>query len=334
MWAATSNPSEPLPLLSELHLASIIFVTNRRPSAAVALAARTNAAAHVRVLTTPDQRSRTVQLGASWSDLTAQLNRSRAFVATYRQGTLGAPDYWRFCHARWIILAGDLRDHPLPQNGAVAIVDDDVLLFESVSARLREASAFHPGSHAETVVNGAFVMASVAALERFAAFLTSLYALPPASLGAPAWRFGDRKRLDELNDVQRARLNPIFIRGRSCTIFTDMHAIDAFRILSREARLPPGLRVRWSAGHHRHQCADVPRLEWSGQSRDALPFLHHASYHGRLGESVSTWTWRDGVPHTGALDGTPICFVHLQGPAAKRDHLIPMLRRAGLGLNV
>jgi len=301
-----------LPLLNELSFSTIVFVTNRRPSAAIALAARFNPAVNVRVLTPSGQRERVRALGGSWSDLSAHDNRSRAFTAIYRQGAIGPRDYWRFCHSRWISIAADLQENPpLAQKSAVAVMDDDVLLFEAVESRLREAGQFHREAQAETVVNGAFVLASAGVLARFASFLWWLYSLPLEKLGAIVWTYGEPKKVGDLNLAQRGRLDPVFVRGQQYAQFTDMHAIDAFRFLSRAAQLPPNLRVRWAAGHRRSYCTALPRL----------PLGH---------EVVSTWVWRDGVPHSAAVGQPPkpLCFVHLQGPAAKQK-MAQILQLAG-----
>ena len=86
--------------------------------------------------------------------------------ATYRQSVPGSPEYWRFCHTRWLMLASELRARPPPPGAAVAVIDDDVLLFESVETRLREAAASHaPHVHVEVSINGAFVLASQSALQ-------------------------------------------------------------------------------------------------------------------------------------------------------------------------
>ena len=292
-----------IPVLGGLRMHTVAFVTDRTPSDAVALAVRSNAGLQIRVLAPPSEQERIHSLGAEWANMTAQGKRAHAFGKLYRQGAPGSRDYWRFCHTRWIVLAGDLLDNPPPHNAGIAVLDDDVLLFERLSQRLEETGRFHSESQAESVMNGAFVLASPGVLTRFAAWLWALYNLPSASLSAIAWRFGTIKRRADLNERQLARMDPIFIREGQYAHFTDMHAIDAFRFLSRSAQLPIQLRVIWSAGYRRSTCTAVHKLDKPEDGDGATRLL----------------IWREGAPRISS-SGKPLCFVHLQGPAAKRQY--------------
>ena len=242
-------------LLRDLRLHTIAFVTSRAPSAAVALAVRSNPGASVLVLAPVSQRKRVSALGARWSDIAANSTTLHAWEATYRQSTPGSTPYWRFCHTRWLALAAALRERALPVDAAVAVLDDDVLLFERVDTRMRGVGLQHPLAQAETVVNGAYIIASVDALERLAAFLWALYALPTRALANIAWRFGESKPLAPLNPRARARITPAMVRDGRYPLFTDMDAITALRILSRKRELPEALRVQWTVGYRRRSCS-------------------------------------------------------------------------------
>ena len=117
------------------------------------------------VLARAEHRERVERLGARWADIEAHAAEIHSWEATYRQSVAGSPQYWRFCHTRWLMLAAELRARPLPPGGAVAVIDDDVLMFERVEQRLREAVSQRPHAHVEAAINGAFVIASAQALQ-------------------------------------------------------------------------------------------------------------------------------------------------------------------------
>ena len=309
------QPQRRLRLLRDLRLDTIAFVTSRAPTAAVALAAKTNPGATVLVVAPASESARVHALGAVWADIDASSTDLRAWEATYRQSTPGSTSYWRFCHTRWLALSAALRGLATPADGAVVVLDDDVLLFERLDARLRQVALQHPFAHAETVVNGAFLLASSAVIERLAAFLWALYALPTPQLADVAWRFGESQPLDALRPRQRARIAPGIARRGRFPLFTDMDSITALRLLSRSSEaLPEPLRVAWAAGHRRAECS------------------HEAKATALLATNRSL-VWEGGVPHRVPPDGgppRPLCFVHLQGPAAKARLLAPMLRAAGV----
>jgi hypothetical protein len=254
-----------------------------------------------------------------------------------------ARSYHIFCHHRWLALGAELRARPPPADAAVAVLDDDVLLFESVADRLREAGKHHQTAQAETVVNGAFVIASAGALVRFAAFLLALYSLPVTAFAAVVWRFGTPRALHELNVRDRMRIHSAYKRGEQFARFSDMEAIDAFRLLSRAGKLPEQLRVRWASGHRRASCTHAPKVEKLGLSHaSAVKALGHATNDNvpdtnasaatlahavHTGERAVPWRWAAGVPH---VNGRPLCFLHLQGPQAKALLWTPLLTGAGL----
>mmetsp|Transcript_51790 Transcript_51790/g.119030 ORF Transcript_51790/g.119030 Transcript_51790/m.119030 type:complete len:340 (-) Transcript_51790:224-1243(-) len=301
------------PLLQEGKLHTIVFVSSKVPTAAVALAVRSNPGIVVLVLAPASQRRRVHDLGATWANVDEHDNELRAWNETYRQSAPGSRSYWRFCHSRWLALAAALRDRAHPPDGVVVALDDDVLLFERLGARLQEVALYHPLAQAETVVNGAFVIASAAALERLAAFLWTLYSLPTRQLATIAWRFGTPMPLSDLHPRDRSRIYPGMVRHGRYPRFTDMDAISALRLMSRHGELPQTLRVRWAAGHKRRNCAHAPK---------ATALLS------------GNWSlrWVGKVPHRAEAGGSlqPLCFLHLQGPQAKERFLRPMLHAAGI----
>ena len=379
--APTVNATHRVARLSELTLLTIAFVTDRRPSPAVALAVRFNPGVRVLVVTPRAQREQVLALGCSWADIHA--NVTAAWGGMDVQGAPYSAAYWQFCYRRWLALAIELRARPLPHGSAIAVLDDDVLLFENVEQRLREAAAFHLSASMETVVNGAFVIGAPAVLERFAAFLWQLFTPSTAAretLARISRKYGESRSLGTLSEAQRDRIHPVFRGEHSYMVFTDMQAMDAFRILSRGTDLPSHLRVHWSAGHRRVNCTHGSRLEKLRSlnenstaprpiARASLPssiapllgfgrrLLAGASAKKRAARSRSTprstprprprstqremgarrpairFYWQRGMPHL-RQHGPPLCFVHLQGPEAKRTYLLPMLEAAGVACGV
>ena len=329
---------QPLPLLSKLRLHTIAFVTDRRPSAAVALAAKFNPAVQILVLAPRAQREHVLALNVSWADSDVQPNLWDNWNATYRQGAPGARGYHHFCHMRWLTVAAHLRAWPMPADGAIAVVDDDVLLFEDVDSRLREAAAFHPTAQAEVVVSGAFLLASAGALARFAAFLWALYALPVHVFTPIVWRFGEHRTLAGLNKRDRLRIDPAYHRGARFARFSDMDAIEAFRKLSRETDsannvvLPTHLvGGQWAAGYRRPNCAHASKVEKLGLTPAGIAAGLNGEHRNAEASAPDSrrLTWREHVPHLQPT-GQPLCFLHLQGPMAKNLLLNPMLREAGI----
>ena len=191
---------------------------------------------------------------------------------------------------RWLVLAASLRDLLHTAEGrrsAVAVLDDDVLLYESVADRLREAGRFHPTAHAEVVVSGAFVIGSVSVFTRFAAFLWALYALPEDDLGKVAWRFGASMAVGDLGAKDRARIHKAFRRGERFARFSDMDAVEAYRFLAARhscVARSPRLRSLWAAGHRRESCVHAPKGEAERRARGGRLL--------RLDFATTTTAWR------------------------------------------
>lgn len=153
-----------------------------------------------------------------------------------------------------------------------------------------------------------------ATLQRLAAFLWALYSLPTSELAQIAWRFGSPAQLGALHSRVRSRIDPTMRQGGRYPCFTDMHSINALKLLSRGDHLPRSLRVVWGTGFKRQQCSQLNRVSKGS---------------GGWNNSVE---WQFGMPHqpSGRVALHPYCFVHLQGPAAKARLLRPMLQAAGV----
>jgi hypothetical protein len=343
-WLQTASTTLPLPRLHELRLHTIAFVTNRQPSSAVALAVRSNPNIRVLVLAPKAQQANVLALNAVWADLDSFTNLTAPWEPIFRQGSPGARSYHHFCHLRWLALAAELHAQAPPRDGAVAVLDDDVLLFEQVSERLRETGAFHPVAHAEVVVSGAFLLGSAGAFARLAAFLWGLYALPSPTLADIVWRYGEPRALADLHQRDRSRIDQVFRRGAQYARFSDMDAVEAFRSLSRAgaSSLPTELRgVQWAAGYRRSNCSHGSKVEKLGLSVAALKYQlvldavderreKIASPAATLGSTERRRLfWRRQVPYLHPLNQR-ICFLHLQGPTAKNELLSPLLRAAGI----
>lgn len=95
------------------------------------------------------------------------------------------------------------------------MIENDVYLFEALSARLRACATLHPSAQAETLVNGALLIASAAALRRYAAFIWWLHELPASRFAQIAWRFGEAKPLHRLAPKQRQRIDGSLVRNGS-----------------------------------------------------------------------------------------------------------------------
>ena len=95
------------------------------------------------------------------------------------------------------------------------MIENDVYLFEALNARLRACATLHPKAQAETLVNGALLIASAAALRRYAAFIWWLHQLPTGRFAQIAWRFGQPKPLHLLNPKQRQGIDGLLVRNGS-----------------------------------------------------------------------------------------------------------------------
>ena len=345
-WWETVSTLQPLPRLNELQLHTIVFVTDRQPSRAVALAVRHNPGVRVLVIAPQSQRMNVLALNANFADLNEHSNRTSGWDATFRQGSPGSRVYHLFCHLRWLAIGAELYARPLPATGAVAVLDDDVLLFEQVADRLRGAGAYHPMAHAEVVVSGAFLIGSSGAFMRLATFLWALYGLPAQAFSNVVYRYGEMKAVADLHPRDRARIDPAFRRGSQYARFSDMDAVEAFRSLSRSSTstLPSHLAgVHWAAGYRRPNCTHVPKVEKLGIPLDRLAadlvvgagtrLVGEASDKEDVAASSEHRTrrlvWRENVPRL-QPSNEPLCFLHLQGPLAKSQLLTPMLRAAGI----
>ena len=329
---AANNPppwvGQPCPALSTLTLRLLTFVTSRRPSAAVALAGSSTPVG-VLVVAPSAQRARAEALGAQHFaafDDPRFTNLTRRWSRIYRHASPDRQGHRSFCYLRWLVLAEAIDGLGLPADAAVGVLEDDVLLFEDLRRRLATlgAHAVHGAATAETIINGAFAIASPCALRRYADFVLELYEKQPAALASIMWRYGERRSLSALTEVQRQRIDPSLTRGGAFPLFGDMDALNALRFMSRSNELPAARRVRWLAGVKPDDCVQVPNAIRHYTRMAAL--LNATAETVLLRTALVQWG-RDGRPSEQQADGSlkPYCFVHLQGPEAKRLYLTRLL---------
>ena len=102
--------------------------------------------------------------------------------------------------AIWGPLKMVLRDPALRALALVGFATSDAPLGEQRLDYAANMLAREPAAQAETVVSGAFVLASTSALVRLAAFIWALYTLPVAAFTAIVWRYGAPRRPRALRD--------------------------------------------------------------------------------------------------------------------------------------
>ena len=226
------------PPLRELTLRLVAFVAHR-PSAAIAQAARhTGRGASVLVLAPPSERDRVEAMGAHWSNMTAASETTLAWAARYRHSSGNPRGYELFCLQRWLMLWEAVRPMNLAANAAIAVLDDDVVLYRSAATWLRELSALEHHATAQTtgVMGVAFQLHSPETLRRFSDFLRWLYELPTSKLSREVERYGVARPLAALNPRQRHMLahGLVVAANRSqpghYRHFSDVQAMDAFTL--------------------------------------------------------------------------------------------------------
>ena len=196
------------PPLRELTLRLVAFVAHR-PSAAIAQAVRhTGRGAAVLVLAPPSERERVEAMGAHWSNMTAASQRTLAWAARYRHSSGNPRGYELFCLQRWLMLWEAVRPMNLAATAAIAVLDDDIVLYRSAASWLRELSASEPHATAQTtgVMGVAFQLHSPETLRRFSDFLRWLYELPTSKLSREVERYGVARPLAALSARQRHML--------------------------------------------------------------------------------------------------------------------------------
>ena len=222
------------PPLRELTLRLVAFVAHR-PSAAIAQAARhTGRGASVLVLAPPSERDRVEAMGAHWSNMTAASETTLAWAARYRHSSGNPRGYELFCLQRWLMLWEAVRPMNLAANAAIAVLDDDVVLYRSAATWLRELSASEQHATAQTtgVMGVAFQLHSPETLRRFSDFLRWLYELPTSKLSREVERYGVARPLAALSARQRHMLahGLVVAANRSqpghYRHFSDVQAVD------------------------------------------------------------------------------------------------------------
>ena len=251
---------EPPPLHS-LTLRLVAFVAHR-PSVAIAQAVRhTGSGASVFVLAPPSERDRVLAMGAQWSNMTAAAATTLAWAERYRHSSGNPRGYELFCLQRWLMLWEALRPMNLAPDAAIAVLDDDMLLYRSAAMWLRElgASQLHASSQTVGVMGVAFQLHSPGTLRRFSEFLRWLYGLPTSKLAREVERYGVSRPLDALTVRVRHTLAHGLVVYANRTHpgtykhFSDVQAMDAFCRHSAEGKLSAMGRARCSIMEHERQ---------------------------------------------------------------------------------
>ncbi|KAL1528634.1 hypothetical protein AB1Y20_009972 [Prymnesium parvum] len=242
----------PAPPLQELKLGLLAFVCQRPSSAAIAAAVRVSSTEgnDVLVLAPPREQETVERLGGMWRNMSSAELAVRAWTRRYRHMSYNTKSYELFCFQRWLMLEYTLQPMKLPPEAAIAVLDDDILLFRPPARWLRELSslAFHNESQTTSVLGiQAFRIHSKGSLQRFAAFLQWLYGLRLAHLASIIKRFGHRSPLARLSVSQRRGLSPPLLStltNSSSDVtpsfhhFSDIEAIHALCTLSKEGLIP------------------------------------------------------------------------------------------------
>jgi hypothetical protein len=269
-----------------------------------------------------------------FADLDSHQETYTAATEGYQQltptnGTGGGAEYARFCWLRWRWLAAELAQRKLRPAAMVATIESDLLLYEDVNARLAEMRRDRSQFEAFSLINGAYVVASHRALSAFARFqrwiawgASVATGGAPEDVGAPEeraalltaraalLRFGEPMAATHSPRRSSRWMRPVRSTNGSAVLlrFNDMSAFNAHKILSRTAALPAALRVAWHAGYHRSACLEVNQMH-----------------------KVELTGWRAEAPLVRELSSGctgPACYLHMQGPQAKRQYLRAALERS------
>ena len=349
------------PLLRELTLRLVAFIAHR-PSAAIAQAVRhTGRGASVLVLAPPSERDRVEAMGAHWSNMTAASETTLGWAERYRHSSGNPRGYELFCLQRWLMLWEALRPMNLAANAAIAVLDDDVVLYRSAAAWLRELSTSQHHAAAQTtgVMGVAFQLHSPETLRRFSDFLRWLYELPTSKLSREIERYGVARPLAALDARQRHMLahGLVIAANRSQPgydrHFSDVQAMDAFCRRSAEGKLAPAGRARCSLTiHERLRVHGSPSYSEQQMNCSALYLatvgpgsvlqfhmmaqpapMHMASSSvapasdcantSAASRWVSKLRWRAATPFAPDALGRlhGVCLAHLQGPRTKEQFM-------------
>ena len=318
--------AEPPPL-GALPLTHVLMTTNYRPWMAYVLAERNPSLAVVVVA--PDGLA---PRGASLPNLHFEALENHAalglrFARTYFPATLIDEDWDSFTVLRWLVSAAVLRKRLGSaglRHAAVALIEADVLVFESVADRFRLLQQQSPGLLGAWPFRAGYFIASAELLQRFASWAEQLYAGPRDALLRTIQRHGYRVRLDTARRRAHARsVGAALHRGNeSVQLFNDMALIDAFRQSARGetvAGAPPAPRGRIAVNTVRPDCVGVINPHTFARSSE-----------------YSSLRWVGRTPHVrrpacGAgvdVDWCPLCFIHFQGRAKETLNASEWVRRA------
>lgn len=321
-----ASPRDPPPL-GALPLTHVLMTTNYRPWMAYVLAERNPSLAVVVVA--PDGLA---PRGASLPNLHFEALENHAalglrFARTYFPATLIDEDWDSFTVLRWLVSAAVLRKRLGSaglRHAAVALIEADVLVFESVADRFRLLQQQSPGLLGAWPFRAGYFIASAELLQRFASWAEQLYAGPRDALLRTIQRHGYRVRLDTARRRAHARsVGAALHRGNeSVQLFNDMALIDAFRQSARGetvAGAPPAPRGRIAVNTVRPDCVGVINPHTFARSSE-----------------YSSLRWVGRTPHVrrpacGAgvdVDWCPLCFIHFQGRAKETLNASEWVRRA------
>ena len=173
--------AEPPPL-GALPLTHVLMTTNYRPWMAYVLAERNPSLAVVVVA--PDGLA---PRGASLPNLHFEALENHAalglrFARTYFPATLIDEDWDSFTVLRWLVSAAVLRKRLGSaglRHAAVALIEADVLVFESVADRFRLLQQQSPGLLGAWPFRAGYFIASAELLQRFASWAEQLQSARP-----------------------------------------------------------------------------------------------------------------------------------------------------------
>ncbi|KAL3927156.1 MAG: hypothetical protein SGPRY_002958 [Prymnesium sp.] len=140
-----------LPSLREMAIELIAFVCHRPNGLAISAAVKVSSSrgtAHVMVLAPPREREAVLRLGAQWRNLTSAELATSQFAKRYRHSSRNEVKYELFCFQRWLMLERVVRRMKLSPYAAIAVLDDDILIYRHPELWLRELSSlsFHNSS--------------------------------------------------------------------------------------------------------------------------------------------------------------------------------------------
>ena len=194
---------------------------------------------------------------------------------------------------RWLVSAAVLRKRLGSaglRHAAVALIEADVLVFESVADRFRLLQQQSPGLLGAWPFRAGYFIASAELLQRFASWAEQLYAGPRDALLRTIQRHGYRVRLDGSTARARARWAPRCTAAANVQLFNDMALIDAFRQARGEtvAAAPPR-PGRIAVNTVRPDCVGVINPHTSSTARSAGSAARRTCGAPRAGRRRRRW---------------------------------------------